>query len=208
MKTISIDGHTFCPELLTGGWVIDAGCRGFNFSSYFLRNHENGVYALDIEDFSNVKVMGDNVYDWIKFKLKQAALTTITGQVQAHYFGNGTGNFLKGLNGIPGNTPDRPCETKTIPAITLNDIYAEIGKDIDILKLDIESSEYGILVDLEPIPRMITVEFHEHTTKELHDQYISRIVEHLCKHYHMNLYIREWPRYLFMDCLFIRKDLL
>jgi len=95
-----------------------------------------------------------------------------------------------------------------VPCITLQDIYNEIGTDIDLLKLDIEGAEYEILENLEPIPKQISCEFHEHCHTELHKLYIDKVLEHLCKHYHMNLYIREWPRYLFMDCLFIRKDLI
>jgi FkbM family methyltransferase len=202
---ITIDGHTF-DEVLPyhDGWIIDAGCRGFNFSTHFYlprgSNPFRRIYAIDIEDFS-VEAKGNCS------TFKQAALTTHSGQTEAHYFGNGTGNFIKGINEQPGNEPDRPCETKTVQCITLQDIYDEIGTDIDILKLDIEGAEYAILENIEPIPKQITVEFHEHCHKELHDKYIDKVMDHLCKYYHCSLYIREWPRYKYMDCLFIRKDI-
>jgi len=140
-------------------------------------------------------------------RLKHAALTATPGQTEAYFFGNGTGNFIKGINGVPENSEARPCETKTVPCITLQDIYNEIGTDIDLLKLDIEGAEYEILENIDPIPKQITVEFHEHCHKNLHDIYIDKVMGHLCKHYNCNLYIREWPQYKYMDCLFIRKDL-
>jgi FkbM family methyltransferase len=197
---IRIDDHTFNEKLLTGGWVIDAGCRGFAFADDLRYGHKAKVYALDIENFPVASFTTEYVF-------KQAALTATPGQTEAYFFGNGTGNFVKGINGVPENSESRPCETRTVPCITLQDVYAEIGTDIDLLKLDIEGSEYEILENIEPIPRQITVEFHEHCHPILHNQYIDKVMEHLCKHYHCNLYIRDWPQYKYMDCLFIRKDL-
>lgn len=201
---ICIDGHTFDQGKINGGWVIDAGCRGFEFSRYCLERGK--VYALDIEDFTDDPVMPIVGRHFSNFIYKQAALTTRSGQTEAFYFGDGTGNFIKGINETPGNTPDRPCETKVIPCITLNDIYSEVGTDIDLLKLDIEGAEYEILEKLEPIPKQITVEFHEHCHEKLHRTYIDKIIDRLCKYYNLSLYIREWPRYKYMDCLFTRKE--
>jgi FkbM family methyltransferase len=194
---ITIDDHTFDERLLTGGWVIDAGCRGWKFSHYCWQKHRSKVLGIDIDDFGGSEAV----------TFKHAAFTATPGQTEAYFFGNGTGNFIKGINGVPENSESRPCETKTVPCITLQDIYNEIGTDIDLLKLDIEGAEYAILENIEPIPKQITVEFHEHCHKNLHDLYIDKIMSHLCKHYHCNLYIREWPQYKYMDCLFIRKDL-
>lgn len=204
---ITVDDHTFNRHLLTGGWVIDAGCRGFKFTNFCLDHAK--VYAIDIEDFSNspdVSIVGSY---FSKFIFRHAALTHRSGSTEAYYFGNGTGNFISGINGVPGNTEDRPVITGTVPCITLDDIYKEIGTEIDLLKLDIEGAEYAILSDnFKPIPKQITVEFHEHVHNHLHKQYIDDIMDSLCKDYHCNLYIREWPRYKYMDCLFIRKDLM
>lgn len=201
---ITISGHTFDETLLTkDGWIIDAGCRGWDFSYYFWKYRLNPVYALDIEDFS-----ADKLYDDPQITFKHAALMAKAGEVEAHYFGAGDGNFIKGLNEQPYDGPDRPCETKKVNAITLQDIYNEIGTNIDLLKMDVESSEYEILLELEPIPRQISVEMHQHTTRDRHNKFINDILVHMGKNYYLNLYTREWPLYLFMDCLFIRKDLL
>lgn len=210
MRTTTIDGHTFAPEYLRNGWVIDAGCRGWRFAygvnNYFIEGLDhNSVYALDIEDFDSTEIKSIAKRP---VKFKHAALMSKPGEIEAYYFGNGTGNFVKGINDPPYNGPDRPCETKKVQAITLQDIYGDIGTDIDLLKMDIEGSEYEIMMGMEPIPKQISVEFHEHTNKKLHNQYIEEILHRLHKWYHINLYIREWPQYKFMDCLFIRKDLL
>lgn len=196
MKTI--DGHTFDDRLLTGSWLIDAGCRGFN------RDWHGPFYywyAIDIEN------LRDSVPGGVDFV--NAALTAQPGEVEAHYFGNGTGNFVKGINEQPYNGEDRPCETKKIETITLQDIYSDIGTDIDLLKLDIEGSEYEILANLEPIPRQVTVEFHEHCHPNLHNKWIDKVLSHMSKHYQLTQFpCQDWPRYKFMDCLFIRKDLI
>lgn len=202
---ITIDGHTFDETLLTGGWVIDAGCRGFNLFHY--KFNSTGRYlGLDIDDLEVPISAAGSQY---KARFKRAALTNYTGQTECYLFGNGTGNFIKGINGVPGNTEDRPVQTITVPTITLQDIYNEIGTDIDLLKLDIEGAEYQVLdSSFEPIPKQITVETHEHCHPDQHNAYWPEIFERLCKHYNAILHIREWPQYKFMDCLFIRKDLL
>jgi FkbM family methyltransferase len=207
---LTIDGHTFDENLLNEnlfkepGWVIDAGCRGFNFAYELLIKGRN-VYAIDIEDLRVPQ------FDFLDNRIvfKQAALTNYTGKTECYLFGNGTGNFIKGINGVPGHSEDRPVQTITVPAITLRGIYNEIGTDIDLLKLDIEGSEYQVLdSSFEPIPKQITVETHEHCHPDQHNAYWPEIFERLCKHYNATLHIREWPQYKFMDCLFIRKDIL
>jgi FkbM family methyltransferase len=194
----TIDGHTYDENLVTGSWLIDAGCRGFDkewHKSFYY------WYAMDIED------LRDSVPGGVDFV--NAALMAHAGEVEAHYFGNGTGNFIKGVNEQPYNGPDRPCETKKVQAITLQDIYNEIGTDIDLLKLDIEGSEYEILASLEPIPKQVTVEFHQHCHEKLHNEWIIKVLQNMLKHYQLTQFpCQDWPRYKYMDCLFIRKDLL
>lgn len=194
MKIDTIDGHTFDNGLIKSGWVIDAGCRGWAFSKG-VKKLTTKILALDIEDFADVP-------DGIHFK--HAALTHYSGEVDAWYFGDGTGNFLRPLNDVPGNTQDRPCEMRTVAAVTLSDIYSDIGTDIDLLKLDIEGAEYSILRDIEPVPKQISVEFHEHTVEHLHKLYIDDVIRHVSKFYEIHLF-NVIPRYHFLNCLFIRR---
>lgn len=201
METVTIDGHTFVPRFIKdGGWIIDAGARGFRFSDELRYGYRAKVYAIDIENFPSASFCDG-------YEFRHAALAVHSGKTEAYFFGNGTGNFLKGINEPPGNTADRPCEIKTVPCITLQNIYNEIGTDIDLLKLDIEGSEYQVMEKMEPIPKQISVEFHQHCHPHLHSTYIEGILERLCKHYHLHLFNCE-PKYQFLDCLFIRKDIL
>jgi FkbM family methyltransferase len=190
---ITIDGHTFDETLLDDGWVIDAGCRGFSFAKHF-----PNVLALDIENF-------DNVPKGVQFK--HAALTCYSGEVDAYLFGDGTANFIRPVNEEPSNTEDRPCISQVVKAVTLDDLYQEIGKYIDILKLDIEGSEYEVMMKMEPIPRQITVETHEHCHEHLHAKLWPKIMKRMSEWYHIHLFHVE-PRYHYLDCLFVRKDIL
>ena len=206
---ICIDGHTFDETLLelgplqSPGWVIDAGCREWHFT-YEMLIRDRKVFAIDID---NLKVDDFSYLPDPVLTFRQAALTNFTGETECYLFGNGTANFIKGINQEPGSLEDRPVQKITVPAITLQDIYKEIGTDIDLLKLDIEGAEYIVLKDFDPVPKQITVEFHEHVHADLHNQYFDEVFEGLCKHYNATLFIREWPRYKYMDCLFTRKDL-
>lgn len=194
MKTETIDGHTFCPELLSNGWVIDAGCRGWNFSNRF-----NKVLALDIEPM----VPPEHV------SFFHAALSAKLGSKTAYFFGNGTGNFVEGINEVPGDLPDRPMVMQEVNCITLQEIYSIIGQEIDLLKLDIEGSEYEVLAEIEPIPKQITVEFHEHCHLNIHNRYINEVMTRLGRWYNIKMIIDpQWPQYKFQDVLFIRKDIL
>lgn len=199
MRTINIDGHTFDLDLLTGAKIIDAGCKGWNFSSYFA-DRGFDVYAIDMDNFN----------EWPRnVCYTKAALVHNRTFVAAHFFGDGSGNFVKGVNEQPYNGEDRPCRTTVVDCITMDQVYKEIGTNIDLLKLDIEGSEYEILANLEPIPRQITVEFHEHCHAVTHSLWIEKVLDHMSKYYTLTQHpCDNWPRYKFMDCLFIRKDLI
>jgi FkbM family methyltransferase len=204
MKTIAVDGHTFCIDIIVNGsgWVIDAGARGFALERKLI-DYVVGqpVYAIDIENFHENEIFGDTVF-------RHAALTATNGETEAYLFGNGTANFIKGINEKPGDLPDRPLKIETVQCITLEDIYAEIGTNIDLLKLDIEGAEYEVLLGMkDPIPKQISCEFHRHCHLAMHNKYFDDVMRHMHKNYHITFNQVE-PGEYFLDVLFIRKDLL
>jgi len=198
---MTIDEHTFNEKLLIGKLVIDAGARGFKFSEA-LADLGCPVLAMDVENFDR---KNDGRIWFI-----HGALWDKTEPIEVHRFGNGTANFVKGLNGIPYNGPDRPCITETVQAYSLEHVvYMTTSKIIDLLKLDVEASEYRILLNIQAnlLPRQITAETHRHVNKELHDEQWPIVIRHLAQWYEVSRH-SIYPDYPDMDTLYIRRDLL
>lgn len=182
--------HSVAVDLLTGGVCIDAGCRGFGFS-IGMRDLGCKVVAFDMEDFV--------VPEGILF-FRQAIST---------YSGNG---FYK-------NTEDAQAKHLhdsglQVSIIGLNDFYDQMNFGVvDVLKLDIESTEMYLLSDpnFRPIPKQISVEFHLHCHEQLHKQYYQACMDNLSKYYiavKHELTEAHGAGYNFWDSLFIRRDLI
>lgn len=194
MNLQTIHEHTIDVDLLTGGVCIDAGCRGFQFSEA-LRDLGCKVKAFDIED-----IQAPDGIDFFVYAIVPKSGTyfyTDTKDQQAKFINS------YGLKQVQG------CG--------LNDFYDELfslgEKEVDVLKLDIEGSEYPILAspDFRPIPKQISVEFHMHCHRQLHEQYYKACMDNLLKHYEPVQHFMSQAHgagFNFWDSLFIRKDLL
>lgn len=184
--------HSVDLDLPSGGICIDAGCRGFQFSEA-MRDLGCEVWAFDLEDMQ--------APTGIEFK--KMAISNYTGygvykdtaDLQAkHLINSGSG--------------------KPVSVVNLNDVYNLIWSDnVDVLKLDVEGEEYMILSDpnFQPIPKQISVEFHMHCHRALHEQYYDKCMENLLKHYvpvQHELTQAHGAGENYWDSLFIRKDLL
>lgn len=192
MNIQTIAEHSVDLDLLSGGICIDAGCRGFQFSEA-MRDKGCQVWAYDLEGmqapqgiyFQQCAIMPDDgIYHYTNTKDPQAKYISDTGI--------------------------------EVPGIELNYLMREWqrhGIDIDVLKLDIEGSEYIILSNplFAPIPKQISVEFHMHCHRTLHDQYYDKCMENLLKYYipvQHELTQAHGAGYNYWDSLFIRRDLL
>jgi len=202
MEFKEVGGHTFCPELLGHGVIIDVGCRGFWFANHFIG--KQAVYCIDPDP----KVFEGAWADPVNFLHMNVAISDKNGE--ASYYENGEATCLQQID------PDQshlfvPCKT-----ITMDDLYnfigVNIGTTVDVLKLDCEGAEYIILGEtFSPIPKQITVEFHHHTVPELHRQHYESVKHRLSEHYEIFNDIwekRHGEMESFWDVLFIRKDLL
>lgn len=184
--------HSVDVDLLSGGICIDAGCRGFEFSEA-MRDLGCKVWAFDMEDFEvpqgiNYRKMA--VSDYTGFGVFKD-----TKDAQAKH-------LIKHGSGQP------------ISVISLNDVYGFINShNIDVLKIDAEGSEYAVLSDasFRGIPRQISVEFHMHAHRALHEQYYDKCMENLLKYYEPvqhELTQAHGAGFNYWNSLFIRKDLL
>lgn len=185
--------HSVDLDLLSGGICIDVGCRGFQFSEA-MKSQGCEVWAFDMEDFE--------APDGVNYKRMAVSNWTGSGffkdtlDAQAKHLITGAG--------IP------------VDVTNINDLYIEFnrkGKVVDVLKLDAEGSEYEILSDprFQPIPKQISVEFHEHAHKDMHDKYFAACMANLEKHYvavKHDRYKAHGCGLNWWDSLFIRKDLI
>jgi hypothetical protein len=191
MNIQCIAEHSVDLDLLSGGICIDAGCRGFLFSEA-MRDLGCKVIAFDLEDMETPEGV----------EFKKMAVSNFTGygvykdtvDLQAKHLISGSG--------------------KPVSVIGLNDVYELSGSnDVDVLKLDVEGEEYHILSDpdFQPIPKQISVEFHMHAHRQLHDQYYDKCIENLLKWYEPvkhELTQAHGAGWNYWDSLFIRRDLI
>lgn len=164
---ITIDEHTFNEKLLTKtSKVLDVGCRGFGFARWITENICCAVTAIDADP--NIKDPGlPNVV------FANCAVThTDVKEVDIYLFGNGTANYTSQVFSKPAQ-----CEVATVPAYRITPFW-------DLIKLDCEGAEYGILENMiKPLARQITVEFHEHTPAAKGDAYMQNLFNKLSKWY-------------------------
>ena len=192
MKLEVIDNHSVVVGLLTKGAVLDAGCRGFRFAKWFAeRGHE--VVALDpspdIQDPMIPNITFGNVA--LAFPSEQKYLV-MTEDPEARYL---TNSLVKGQQ-----------------SMAVRQTWLDHAKSWDVVKLNIEGSEFEILKNWPgPIARQIVASFHQHchyarrTEKE-----IAGALTHLERWYKVFNHVKE-KRYgcseNYWDTVFIRRDL-
>lgn len=180
MKTVA--GHTIDELLLSNGVIIDVGCRYFNFANHFTGKK---VYCIDPDPdvFTEQNHVNLNV-----------AISSRKGD--SFYYRNGESTCLCEIY-PPLPHLYTPCKT-----ITMEDLYKITGENVDVLKLDCEGAEYTILTEgFKPIPKQITVEFHNHLVPDLHRKKIDQVMSTVLKYYDLvykdesgmdNLFVRKW----------------
>jgi hypothetical protein len=119
------------------GTVMDAGCRGFLFTDE-MRRLGHVVYAIDIDTL------------WPR----QHFLCAIAGY---------TGKCS--IQKSPDPQATRMTEGFDIPCYTIKDFSEMTKVDFwDLIKIDIEGSEYEVIMSLtEPPAKQLSIEFHLHT---------------------------------------------
>jgi len=189
--------HSVAVNLLTKGPVLDAGCRGFEFAKWF-SEHGHEVYAMDPSpDICDVP-------KGVTF-LREA----LVGK------GSGSSLFLA-MNGDPESWCVTSCSIvdKGIPvkSATLDDIpYTLWTETWDVIKLNVEGSEYRILESFPgPIARQVVVSFHEHTPARQGRAECDRIIDRLREWYTPVQHVwdaRYCAGFNYWDTLLIRNDL-
>lgn len=182
--------HSVETSLLNGGYCIDVGCLGFEFSKA-MRDRGLKVYAFDLDEMRApdgiiyIKAVVNKDWGW-------TSVNKTPDRQGWHITGNSSGELIE--------------------IISLNRIYDFCGGNVDVLKLDCEGAEYSIFGDskFKPTPKQISIEFHEHCHSKLHQKHYDKCLDNLLKYYvpvQHELSERHGAGSNYWDSLFIRKDL-
>lgn len=197
---ITVAGHTIEETTIGKGVIIDVGCRGFAFADYFFTNK---VYCIDPDT---------EVFDREPMPNHEHLVLAISDKAgDTTYYRNGEATMIRAIDPDPTYPHINEKYKNVCKTITMEDLYKITGEDVEILKLDCEGAEYMILGEgFRPVPKQISVEFHNHCVPDLHNQKYKAIVERLSEFYTMHNDVWEQRHgcgYNFWDTLFIRKDI-
>jgi hypothetical protein len=155
------DGHSIIPGLLPNRpTVLDVGCRGFAFGDAIRSLRPSAViHELDIDLLETSR------------SYTRAGLAEAAGLASCSTEPDACWRHL-----IPGHD---------FPVYTIASYSACAGvASWDVIKLDCEGSEYGILQSFDrPWARQLTVEFHQHTHFRREWSEISAIIGRLSQWY-------------------------
>jgi FkbM family methyltransferase len=140
--------------------ILDLGCRGFLFTDYLIKKCHN-VYPVDCD-----LLQGASYY--------QAAITNYDGFTDLYKSNDPQGTRIN-------RRYEAQSETSVI-CCTLVGFSLRVGIEFwDLIKMDIEGSEYEVIMSLtEPPATQLSIEFHLHTgiygdkeMKEMEDKLLS-----------------------------------
>lgn len=196
---IEVDSHSYCPDFLIGGPVLDVGARGFIYSRHFAgKGHR--VIALDpspdVEDPKEPNL-----------EYMRLALVGVEGKRELVMHENHDGRFIK--------SPGEASELTKYPVVEVEGVNISTLStrcnvpQWDLVKINCEGEEYEILPRWPgPIARQMVVSFHEHW-RPAGNAKISAIVEYLKQWYTPVKHLVEFKHYghNFWDSVFALKEI-
>lgn len=151
-------GWAICPEGLTNDSIVYSLGIGqdASFDQSLIDRYGLTVYAFDPTPETAAWLAGQSMPG--NFRYQPVAISDYDGS--ADFFAPVAGSKCSTLQArIPGQTPSHRVTTRR-----LKTLMRDLGHDrIDVLKMDIEGAEYGVLRDLlnDGVPvRQLLVEFH------------------------------------------------
>ena len=184
--------HSYNPKLLSGGYVLDAGARGFGFSMAMVNK---GCKVIALDPGSDVELPSDNR---IVFYREALVAKSIGPEIFDDKVGdNQYGSHLRRIKGGPG-------ETVSVATVDLAQLSARHNiQTWDLIKLDVEGAEYEILKSIDhAIATQLTVEFHNWDEWDL-----NGLVKHLNQWYRTVVFGKTLlgGQMGYWDALFIAK---
>jgi len=140
-----LDHKTVDLSRLTGGWVLDGGCRGFGFTEALLLRGCRVVAVDPGENIHNPRMHGE------LHVLRKALVASPTAHVGLIGTGDPETAFTQESGGV------------RVLAVTIGQVMARFAiTRFDVVKLNIEGGEYAILEHWPgPVADQITVSFHD-----------------------------------------------
>lgn len=172
---LTVDNHSFREDLLIGAPVLDAGSRGLRLAKWFAaRGHR--VIALDAGEDEKADGIECHKVALIGARHAGGMVRLIrTDDPEARYIG-------------PSD-----AQGDSVPSVSLQ-VLSDAVKVIqwDLIKLNIEGSEYDILDEIDyPVARQIVFSFHEHTGRARGREECDRIIAKLSKWYDVHNQVWE-----------------
>lgn len=171
---LTVDNHTFSPYLLTGLPILDAGSRGLRLAKWFA---QLGHRVIALDPGEDEKTVGVESYRLAIVGSKYAGghvQLVRTDDLEARYvvYQDGHGD----------------CQAVSLGSL-MND--CKVPK-WDLIKLNIEGSEYDILSEIDgPVSRQIVFSFHEHTDRARGREECDRIIDRLRQWYDIHNQVWE-----------------
>ncbi len=160
MNLVKLASHTVDLDLLPERPVVlDVGCRGFDFTREVLALRRGALlFAMDPDPL--IKRPPDSEIDIATYYFLRMALVG-DGRESANYAGwsTGEGNMLCEVS------PHYAERSHDVPCTNIGNLMEwQSIRHFDLVKLDCEESEFGILENWPgPIATQISVEFHDWT---------------------------------------------
>ena len=162
---VTIAEHSVDEGYLSGGWVLDAGGRNFEFSREMARR---GCKVVAMDPDPTIEAQEIPGVEFVR-----EALAVNEGERQLVMTRDPQARHLASIHEASG-------ECVTVKATSIETIMEARGiARWDCVKLDIEGGEYSILRAWPgPISKQISIEFHEHcfaVASEVYDEIFSHL---------------------------------
>jgi FkbM family methyltransferase len=180
------DDPLFLPERPI---VLDAGCRGFGWTREILQLRPGArVIALDPDPKIDCPADLDHI-QFMRMAITEKSDRSVVWQ------GPGEGSYICGKPGDPGYgwAEGNNAESAIVKNTTIGELMIAQRRQIerwDVVKLDIEGSEFGILENWPgPIALQISVEFHDFIDrKRWGDAYFDKLFGGPLRFYDVRLF--------------------
>lgn len=164
MRFKTVEGHTFVPGIMKrGGYVLDVGCRGFEFSAHFA---SRGFKVLALDPDPAISDPGIRGVEFLPFALVHDDKQT-TGYVaweDLHWSPPTNGSLACEFDPRRSDPqPGRQTQLHDVRCINLRELMRLREVEcFELVKLGCEGSEYSILRQWPgPISKQISAEFHD-----------------------------------------------